>query len=306
MSEGASGSGRDRRYLLLVNPAAAGGRSAGRLPEVESALAAAGLEHRTVTTRDMEHGCDEARRASAAGEVPVVMSGDGLIGRVGGCLVGGEVPLGIIPGGRGNDLARVLGIPTDPAGAVAVLAAGEERVIDVGEANDARFLCIASCGFDSDANRIANEARWVRGPLVYAYAALRALAVWKPARFTIEADGADRSFTGYAVAVANSKAYGGGMFVAPAAELDDGLLDVVTTAEVSKLRFLRGLPKVFSGEHVDNPEVDCHRAREVTIEADRPFAVFADGEHITDLPATIRLLPAALRVLAPLDPPRLP
>ncbi len=299
MAQAPSPAAAGRRYVLLVNPDAAGGRGAKQLPSVEAALDQAGLEYRIVMTRSMEHGCEQAQAAAAAGEIPVVMSGDGLIGRVGGCLAGGEVPLGVIPGGRGNDLARVLGIPVDPAGAVAVLRAGSARRIDVGEANGVRFLCIASCGFDSDANRIANEARWVRGPLVYAYAALRALVQWKPARFTLTADDRDRSFTGYSVAVANSKAYGGGMFVAPAAELDDGLLDVVTTAEVSKLRFLRALPKVFRGEHVEDEEVECFRARRVRIAADRPFAVFADGEQITDLPATVGLLPGSLRVLAP-------
>lgn len=290
-----------RRHLLLVNPSAGGGRARGRLPAVERALRERGVEFRVAMTTSLEHACEQARAAVAAGEVPVVMSGDGLIGKIGGVLAGGELPLGIIPGGRGNDLARVLGIPTEPEEAAAVIAAGATRRIDVGEANGVRFLCIASCGFDSDANRIANEARAVKGPLVYAYAALRALAQWRPARFTVTADGSEHVFSGYSVAVANSKAYGGGMFVAPDALLDDGLLDVVTTADVSKRRFLAALPKVFKGEHIAEEQVETYRAAEVTVEADRPFAVFADGEHITDLPATIRLLNGALSVIAPAD-----
>ena len=101
------------------------------------------------------------------------MSGDGLVGQVGGVLAGTEVPLGIIPGGRGNDLARVLGIPKDVEGAADVLAAGNVRRIDVGEVNGHRFVGIASCGFDSVANRIANEAELIGGNLVYLYAGLR-------------------------------------------------------------------------------------------------------------------------------------
>jgi YegS/Rv2252/BmrU family lipid kinase len=285
--------------VLLVNPAAGAGRGRRRLPAVERALRAAGADYELVLTQSLEHGCVEAKRAVAIGAIPVVMSGDGLIGKVGGAIAGTGTPLGIIPGGRGNDLARVLGIPVDPAGAVGVLLAGETRTIDVGEANGARFLCIASCGFDSDANRIANEARLMKGPLVYAYAALRALLAWRPARFTLTAGGERRELTGYSVAAANSRAYGGGMFLAPEAELDDGLLDVVTTGEVSKLRFLRNLPSVFKGEHLDQEEVECFRTAELRIEADRPFGVYADGEHITDLPVTVRVLPAALRVIAP-------
>lgn len=259
----------------------------------------AGLGFRTVRTTGIEHGCEEARAAAAAGEVPVVMSGDGLIGQVAGTLAGGDVPLGLIPGGRGNDFARVLGIPTEPQEAVAVLAEGAIRRIDLGEVDGRAFVGIASCGFDSDANRIANETRLIKGNLVYAYAALRALVAWKPATFTITLDGERRELTGYSVAAANSRAYGGGMFIAPEAELDDGLLDVVTTARTSKLRFLVNLPKVFDGRHVENEEVTVTRAAECRIEADRPFGVYADGDLLAELPATVRVKPGALAVIAP-------
>jgi YegS/Rv2252/BmrU family lipid kinase len=288
------------RFLLLVNPSAGGGRAAGVLEEAKSALDKHGATYRIVLTRSIEHGVEEARMGAAAGEVPTVISGDGLIGQVGGVLAEGEVPLGVIPGGRGNDFARVVGIPTDPTEAVAALIAGNTRRIDVGQLGDKRFLCIASCGFDSDANRIANEARVIRGSAVYAYAALRALAGWKPATFTLTLDGKTHQVTGYSVAVCNSKAYGGGMFVAPDAVLDDGLLDVVTTAQVGKLHFLRNLPKVFDGRHVENDEVAVSRAAEVTVEADRPFAVYADGDHLADLPVTVTVLSQALRVIVPL------
>lgn len=285
--------------LLLVNPSAGGGRAGHALAGVEAALERVGLPHRVVMTTSVEHGRAEAARAAAEGARVIVMSGDGLIGQVGGELAGTGAVMGVIPGGRGNDLARVLGIPTDVEGAVAVLAAGATRDIDVGEANGARFLGIASCGFDSDANRIANQARRVKGPLVYAYAALRALSAWRPARFSLEADGQPFEVVGYTVAAANSRAYGGGMFIAPDAELDDGLLDVVTVAHVSKRRFLRGLPAVFRGEHVARAEVAVLRCAELRIDADRPFTVYADGDPIAELPATVRLLPRALRVIAP-------
>src|SRR5690606_26019721 len=123
---------------------------------------------------------------------------------------------------------------------------GVERPLDVGCLDEDRpFIGIASLGFDSEANRIANAAPARLGNLVYAYGALRALASFKPATFTLALDGnAPRAYTGYSVAFANAKAYGGGMYLAPDAELDDGLLDVVITGRVSKLRFLSQLPKV--------------------------------------------------------------
>jgi YegS/Rv2252/BmrU family lipid kinase len=272
------------------------------LPEVEDALVRAGVAHRTVQTRSLEHGVEEAERAIQAGEIPVVMSGDGLIGQIGGALANSGRPMGIVPGGRGNDLARVLGIPTDPDGAARVLAEAHVREIDVGEANGRRYLCVASCGFDSDANRIANEAKLIRGNLVYLYAALRALAAWKPATFTLELDGERVVSVGYSVAVANSQAYGGGMLIAPDADLEDGRFDVVLTGKRGKLHFLTNLPKVFKGTHVENEEVSVIRAREVSISADRSFALYADGEHLTDLPARLTILPRALRVIAPAEP----
>lgn len=290
----------DRSHLLIVNPSSGGGRVGAVLPEVEDQMRSRGLRSRTVMSKSLEHGIEEAVAAHRAGVLPVVMSGDGLIGQIGGALAGQDAAIGLVPGGRGNDLARVLGIPSDPAGAADVLAAGNEREIDVGEVNGRRFLGVASFGFDSDANRIANDAKLIRGNLVYAYAAIRALAGWKTARFTVELGGGDtREFAGYSVAVANSGAFGGGMLIAPDAEIDDGRFDVVMAGDAGKLRFLRSFPKLFKGEHVHEAEIEVRRAATVRATADRPFAVYADGEHLTDLPAEMRVLPRALRVIAP-------
>jgi len=269
---------------------------------VERELAARQVAYRVVRTESLEHGVDEATRAADEGEIPVVMSGDGLVGQVGGALAETGSAMGILPGGRGNDLGRVLRIPSEPAGAVAVLADGNEREIDVGVVNDRRFLCIASLGFDSEANRIANEVRFVKGNLVYAYAALRTLAAWRPHRFTVVVDGERTECFGYSVAVANSRAYGGGMFVAPNAQLDDGMFDVVLTAHIGKLRFLKGLPQVFKGTQIDNEEITTRRGAEVEVTADENFAIYADGEHLADLPAKLRVLPRALKVIAPPGP----
>jgi YegS/Rv2252/BmrU family lipid kinase len=289
--------------LLLVNPTAGAGRVMELLDRARAALEENGIRFREVVTSDLEHGAREAHAAAERGEIPVVMGGDGLIGQVGGALIGNGAPLGVIPAGRGNDLARVLGIPTEPEPAVELIAEAPTRTIDVGEVNGRRFLCVASCGFDSDANRIANEARIMRGNLVYLYAALRALAGWRPARFTLSLDGRALTVTGYSVGAANSKAYGGGMYAAPDALLDDGRFDVLWVERMSKLRFFtRLLPRLFNGTYVELPEVGMERATDVRIEADRPFAVYADGDHIADLPATLRVLPRALDIIAPPGP----
>ncbi len=290
----------DRTVALLCNPSAGGGRAARILPRAEAALRGLGVAFHTAVTRDLEHARELARQAAQAGEVTVTLSGDGLIG----CVVGelGAVPgavLGILPGGRGNDTARVLGIPQEIEAACAVVAHGRERDLDIGDVEGRSFIGIASLGFDSDANRIANAAPPRLGRLVYVYGALRALAGWKPARFDLRLDGEPLCCIGYSVAACNSGRYGGGIQLAPDAKLDDGLLDVVLIASHSKRAFLATLPRAFKGTHVRHPAVRVLHGRELHVDADRPFTVYADGDPIAATPVTIRVVPGALRVLAP-------
>jgi YegS/Rv2252/BmrU family lipid kinase len=289
-----------RRIALIVNPSAGGGRAGRALPAVQAALDAAGLEHRAERTRSLDHARELARAAATRGEIAVAFGGDGLVGAVADGLRNGDGVLGVLPGGRGNDFARVLGIPLEPVAACEVLETGVERALDLGEVGERTFVAVASCGFDSDCNRIANETRFVRGNLVYVYSALRGLAGWRPARFGLELDGEETvSFVGYSVVIGNSKAYGGGMYIAPDASLEDGLLDVITIADMPKLRVLRLLRTVFNGRHVLAPEVSQRRVREVRVSADRPFTLYADGDPIAELPATVRALPGAVRVIVP-------
>ncbi len=297
--------GARRSVCLIVNPAAGGGRAGRAAPGVVDALRGHGLLVRREDTRDLDHARELALGAAHKGELAVTLGGDGLAGAAADALraVPGSI-LGVLPGGRGNDLARVLGIGQNPVAACAVIAGGVARELDLGLVGEHTFVGIASCGFDSDANRIANEAPSWLGNLVYAYGALRALAAWRPARFELVLDGERHTFTGYSVGAANSKAYGGGMYAAPDALLDDGLLDVPYCEQIPKLRFLtRILPKVFKGTHVREPSVHVLRGRELQIAADRPFTLYADGDPIGELPLRVSVLPAAVRVLVPADSP---
>ncbi|HEX5307827.1 MAG TPA: diacylglycerol kinase family protein [Solirubrobacteraceae bacterium] len=289
--------------LLLVNPAAGGGRAGRLLPGVLGRLRELGVDVRSELTRDLEHARELARAGALAGEIVACLSGDGMIGAVADCLR--ELPestLGVLPGGRGNDFARVLGIPNGPLEACETIVSGVARRVDLGEVEGRAFVGIASVGFDSEANRIANQAPSRLGNLVYLYGALRALAGWKPVRFAVELEPQGRryEFTGYTVGACNSQSYGGGMRAAPSALLDDGELDVVVLEDVSKLRFLtRLLPKVFSGSHLQEDCVKSFRASEVRISADRPLTLYADGDPIAELPARVRTLPGAVSVLVP-------
>jgi YegS/Rv2252/BmrU family lipid kinase len=288
-----------RRFALLVNPASAGGKALDALPAVHETLDALGAPHRTVLTRSIEHAHDEAAAAAAAEETVAAVSGDGLLRPLAGALKNTGSAVALIPCGRGNDFARVLGIPSEPGAAARVAVEGAERLVDVASVDGTPFVGIASFGFDSDANRIANDTKRIRGNAVYLYAALRALAAWKPAAFSVTVDGALHEAVGYSVVVGNSKAYGGGMYVLPQAELDDGRLDVLIAKDTSKLAFLRELPRIFKGTHLDSPHAEFLRGEVVEVATDRPFVIYADGDPIGATPATLRIEPRCLRVIAP-------
>ena len=288
-----------RTFALLVNPASAGGRALKALPTVHEVLDGAKATYRTVTTRSIDHAYDEALRAAEAGEAVVALGGDGLLRPVAGALKGTDSPLAIVPCGRGNDLARMLGVPTEPREAARLAVEGEERLVDVANVEGTPYMGIASFGFDSDANRIANEAKLVKGDAVYVYAALRALATWKAARFSVIIDGERHEFTGCTVAVGNSKVYGGGMYVLPEAEIDDGKLDVMFVKDASKPRLLALLPRVFKGTHGTSDLMEFHRGEEIEVSSDRPFAIYADGDPIGATPAIMRVERRSLRVIAP-------
>jgi len=272
----------------------------GLLPGVRARLDALGVAHRTELTRDLPHARELALEALGLGEIPVAFSGDGVAGAVAGAVrARPDAVMGVLPGGSGNDFCRHTGIPGEALAACDVLAHGEARPIDLGEANGAPFLGIASLGFDSEANTAANAAPRALGRGIYVYGALSAVARWKPAEFEVEIDGHVDRFAGWSVICANTSVYGAGMFVAPQARLDDGLLDIVLIRKTSRRRFLASFPKVFKGRHIHDDNVSVQRAREVRVSASRPFAVFADGDPIADLPVVVRVLPAAVRVLLP-------
>jgi YegS/Rv2252/BmrU family lipid kinase len=287
------------RYLLIVNPSAAGGRTLRLLPDVAAVLRRSGADVRVERTRSLEHADELVDLAAGEQRVAVAFGGDGLVGRVAGAATRTGTLVAALPGGRGNDFLRTLGVGSDPVAAAVALAGAEERELDLGVANGRHYVGIASVGFDSDVQVIANRTRFVRGSQVYTYAALRALISWRPARFSVEVDGDRSELVGWSVAAGNAQYYGGGMRYAPTANLEDGLLDAVLVAESSRPHFLTQLPRVFAGHHVDDRHVTVRQVKRLVVDADRPFQLYADGDPIADLPAEIVAAPGALRMLVP-------
>lgn len=292
-----------RRLQVVVNPYAGRGRATRLLPAVDRALRSAGHDVVVTSTRSLAHADDLVAQALADDRVVVAMGGDGLVGRVAAAVSAGGGLMAVLPGGRGNDFCRAVGIPCEPEDAVHLVADGEERAVDLGvvtsEDGDVPFLGIASVGFDSEVQERVLRTRLPLGSQVYTYGALATVATWRHATFDVVVDGAPLTVHGWSVAVSNSGRYGGGMRLAPDASLEDGQLDLVTNSSTSRLRFLRALPKVFQGTHVDEPSVTVRPALEVGISADRAFRVFADGDPVGRLPCTVTVRPGAVRVLLP-------
>jgi YegS/Rv2252/BmrU family lipid kinase len=291
-----------RTVALIVNPAAHGGRAAKRRPAVQREIERrAVLAHVEVTT-SLEHARQAARRAAQAGQTVAVLGGDGMVGAVAGALAGQDATLAVLPCGRGNDFAAACRIPGDPVQACRLLATGDPVSIDLGEVYGTCFVGVASVGIDSEAARIANGA-WSRlGALAYPLAIFQAVARWRHPQFNIDMPSGARSFQGWTVAVANSGRYGGGILMAPDASMQDGMLDVVCAGATSRARFVRDIPNLFRGRHVDSPSVTVDRSEAVFIGADRELDIYADGEFVGHTPATIRVIPAALKVLMPAAP----
>lgn len=310
----------NRPLCLIVNPAAGNGRARAILPVVTSALAAAGAEHRVVTSSSLAHARELATDAAGRGEVIVAVGGDGTAGGLVGIAATSGASFGLIPAGRGNDLARVLRIPVEPVQAASVLAAGQWRKIDLIAASapghpETIVAGSVYAGIPAVAGQIANATRWLSGPLVYPVAALRALAGWRPAAFTVDfAEDGDLQFRGsshlefdgYAVVVANSAFFGAGMQVAPPAVVDDGVLDLVLMRHAPKLAFVRVLLKIKDGSHITLPQIVLERGADVTITMNRDLPAAADGEPLpcamplaAGAPLRIHALPAAVAVLAP-------
>ena len=316
-------------FSLVVNPAAGGGRSLRLLPEVVAELDQLGLDYGVARSASLQHARELAAAAARDGKVVVAVGGDGLAGALAGVTAAASATFAIIPAGRGNDLARVLGIPVEPRAAVRVLAGGQTRRIDlISVRTPGQPECVVAgsvyAGVPSVAGEIANGARWLHGPAVYPVAALHALAAWHPVRFRLEPAAEDalaraaspgpspapgpvpREFAGYAVVIANSAYFGAGMMVAPLARIDDGILDIVAMRDGPKLAFIRVLLKIRTGSHVSLAQVGLDRGAAMTLTMDRAMPVAADGETLPwacPLPAeaalTVRALPAALTVLAP-------
>jgi diacylglycerol kinase (ATP) len=284
---------------LLVNPSAGRGRGARAGRVAAATLREQGHRVRELLGRDAAETEDLAAAAVAgAPDGLVVVGGDGMVHLAVQHLAGTTVPLGVVPAGTGNDVARYLGVPRrDAAAAARVVARGRVRKMDLARAGSQYYATVLAAGFDSKVNERANSMTWPRGQMRYNAAVAAELGTFAPVRFSLELDGVRRDLDAMLVAVGNGPSYGGGLRMCEGAVLDDGYLDVVVIKPLGRLELVRVFPRLFRGTHVTHPQYEHHRVTRVSLAAPGIVA-YADGERLGALPVTVEVAPRALTVFA--------
>lgn len=300
---------------IVANPLAGGGKAVAAASALARALADGGISCHVHVPGSRTDTIATARTQASRGVV-VACGGDGTVHD---CLQGvmtseaTDKRMAIWPVGTGNDIARGLGLDINVdaqhhaafidailVGAASRVDVGRIEIVEAGtdDVKTEYFLGVLSCGFDSDVNERANAMPARVGRARYLLGLARELPVVRPRWYAIDSDGQDRSMAAMVVAIGNGPAYGSGMLICPGADMTDGQLDITVVTNTPKHTFVSVLPKVYSGKHVEHPSVESWRAKRLRIDAPESI-VFADGERIGPLPATIEVIGSALTLLTP-------
>ncbi|MCZ6602851.1 MAG: diacylglycerol kinase family lipid kinase [Planctomycetota bacterium] len=294
----------EKSVPIVANPVSGGGVGRARAEAIRRALGERGWDAPIHWTESPGHAEEIARKLSGEAERIVACGGDGTIHQVVNGIRDSEVALAVAPAGRGNDLARVLGVPNDPGAFAEMVAAGKSRRIDLGRAvreggQVRRFCTVAALGFDAEVARRVVTGGPIRGPGAYIYGVFRTLIGYRPCRVRIEGEFGVFDDEVFLAATANTSTYGGGMVIAPGARPDDGQLSICLIRPVSRIRVLWLFKGVRSGRHIHHPAVTLYQSRSIRITAPSPLELYADGEFLATTPVTLEVDPSALDVLVP-------
>ncbi|HEX6161464.1 MAG TPA: diacylglycerol kinase family protein [Thermoanaerobaculia bacterium] len=286
---------------VIYNPAAGRGRARRHVREVEEYLRSRGARvdcEPSTSPDDLVRISAESSRAGY--DRVVVCGGDGTLNLAMREFDLERGTLALIPTGSGDDFAKVTGVSRKVKLACDNVIDGAVREVDVATANGIRYLGVAGLGFDSEVAAFANRsAGLLRGSAVYLYAIFRVLPRFVPHRVEITNGHGRRQETIMFAAVGNSRQYGGGIRITPAAVIDDGLLDLTIVHETTRAQLLKTLPRAYNGSHVKSPFVETGRGTRYHFESERELEVYADGEPLTKTPVSFELASGKLRFVAP-------
>jgi len=282
-------------WLVVVNPKAGMGAAASLATRIVGFLQSNEISYRMISPNSAAETKSLVRESLRNGEANRLISvgGDGLFHLLLQFAIEFQVPLAVAPGGTGNDFYRTLGwFDHELTDYLDHLVSAEPTLVDVGVVDGEYFGAVLSSGFDSVVNERANTLKWPKGPAKYNAAIALEFPKFKPIEFKIFADEQVLEVEAMLIAIGNGRSYGGGMQVCPDADLQDGLFDIMILHPVSKLEFIKVFPTVYKGTHIEHPQVEVIRAKQVRIESSA--IAYADGERIGQLPVQVESLPQTL------------
>lgn len=289
---------------VIINPASADGQTLKLAPEITEAFANSGIRHDIHISAKPGEPPLIARDMLERGITTLVaVGGDGTINEVASAILehGGGAALGIIPSGSGSDFVRSLELPKNIGSAVKIILDRQTINIDAGritfdDGSQAFFVNVAGLGFDAVVAELAMDSIMPGSTVPYLTSALKAMRFYENMEMRIESDHGAWEGRAASVLFANARYFGGGMKIAPMAELRDGLLDVCILGDLTSFEMIRAVPSVFKGKHLTHPKFTHFTASNISVRSQYPARMQADGELLKYTPVEIDVLPGALTI----------
>jgi YegS/Rv2252/BmrU family lipid kinase len=286
-------------YALIYNPSAGRGKAARSEAKIRKILQEKIESFRFFRTEYPGHAEKLANEIKKKVDVIIVGGGDGTVHEVVNGMMGGSAVLGVIPIGSGNDFVKMFSLPKVPEKAIDIIFKNQRKKIDVGKINDSYFSNGVGIGFDAWVVRESKNVKRLRGFLIYLYAVLKTVFKYQNESIQLSFEGKSESRDIFLMAFGNGKAMGGGFFLTPEAEIDDGKLDICLITPLKKGEVFRHLPKVLNGRHISMKQVQMLRCKDMAITSKRGIAVHADGELLgmNLKKINISIMPKAIEVI---------
>jgi diacylglycerol kinase (ATP) len=289
------------KILVITNPLAGAGKTLRLLPKIKQWLSATPHEFSFITPPSSQEMRSEIMKAADQGiEALLLVGGDGTVHQALRAIAETNIPFGFLPCGRGNDFARNIGLPSKLKKSCSLPSNPSFLQVDLPRINQLPFVAVAYVGFDAEVNRLANDGRgYFGGTLGYIVCVLKTLKNFRPFEVEITIDDLTWSERVMMVSVANAPFYGGGMKIAPDANMNDGVFNICIVQEISKFELLQQFPKVFKGTHIFHPRVLMKTGKKIKIVSDENREIFADGEYVGSLPGECTIGTQKIQIMSP-------
>ena len=287
-----------RKFLFIINPVAGKGATKKMIPVIKEVFQEYDMDIK-ISKRVGDATLIASENKERYTDI-ISVGGDGTLTEIIDGLIGYTGNLGILPAGTGNDFARTIQLPDDTGECLKVILEGETRKVDIPKVNDHRFINVASFGIDGgiiqDTDKIKQK---ISGTPAYILGSLKGILGFNPYPVKIKIDEKTMEREVVLIAVGNGKYFGGGMFVTPHAEIDDGQLDIVIANKTNKINLIRLFANLFKGTHMGDPIVEHYKCKTFSIESEKEILVNTDGNLVGKVPATITVDMEKIYILVP-------